>query len=766
LAAIKLANFGGMMPAWDPHLLPEGQATAAQNGYLYSGSLEGWRKPKFLRALQNSAALLVYRILNRDTNDSRLDAPDSKWLEFDDIDTKIVRTPVVDDQFQRYYFASPSTPPQYNSYDRILNNDPPWLLGIPQPKDAPTATVQGGGDAIQLGNTIGVFVEQPPVVYVVSSSISFTRIAPTGSLLLVDVSFLSAQDSTTGQFRAALYDDLNGVPYQLIAASGTTTYGAAANVPVVCPFDTPPTLDQNVVYWIAVLNDKDYYAEQASTTLDHPPLGWTASCTFTNPPPNFPSSAVSQTAMMMLADLTGQGIYAARAYVYTWISSYNEQGPPSPPLLFNGWSNGVWTIELPSLPDPLDQGVQRTIDRKRLYRTVTSTTGVTSYYLVAEMPIAQTEYVDSSQDNDIALNELLASFFWFPPPDDLQGFVAYTNGMTVGWRSNEVWFSEIYRPHAWPPGYVLTTEFPVVGLGVSGQSIIVCTEGNPYVLQGVLPNQMAAVKVLLPEPCINPGSIVSTDTVVMYHSPNGLVEVDQSGIAVNMTESWITREAWQQLAPISAVRAIKLTSLYFAFGAAADGLSTGYTIGLRSQAEQVLGSGYLSAQQGYGVMPLRGRHSLGFMPLTPPDPFQVDNVLSDPWTGTGLLIQGGQIYYYDFNDQVPEIMPYIWRSKIYKQKARKNYEAVKVFFTVPPGTPEQNAVRNMEDPQVLDTGQYGILRVYADGSLFTTREIRQSGELLRVYSGGKYEDWQFEVEARVLVSTVQAATSVKELGAV
>jgi hypothetical protein len=147
-------------------------------------------------------------------------------------------------------------------------------------------------------------------------------------------------------------------------------------------------------------------------------------------------------------------------------------------------------------------------------------------------------------------------------------------------------------------------------------------------------------------------------------------------------------------------------------------------------------------------------------------PIQVTNVIADPWSGVGLLLQNSRIYYYDFSDPAPETMPYVWRSKIYQQCARKNFEAVKVFFTVPPNTPEQNLQRNTQLLQTLDDGQYGILRVYTDGALFTTREIRRNGELLRIQSGGKYEDWQFEIEGRVLVSSVQAATSVKELGAI
>ena len=62
MPAIKLEQFGGQLPAWEPHLLPPGQAAASTNTYLFSGALEGWRLPKFLRNLNNSAAQFVYRI--------------------------------------------------------------------------------------------------------------------------------------------------------------------------------------------------------------------------------------------------------------------------------------------------------------------------------------------------------------------------------------------------------------------------------------------------------------------------------------------------------------------------------------------------------------------------------------------------------------------------------------------------------------------------------------------------------------------------------
>ena len=92
------------MPAWDPRLLPPGQASNSINSYLFSGALNGWRLPTFIRNLVNSAAQYVFRIPSQTTdaqgvtifNDSITD-PGSLWLEFDDPDTKVVRSQVVND---------------------------------------------------------------------------------------------------------------------------------------------------------------------------------------------------------------------------------------------------------------------------------------------------------------------------------------------------------------------------------------------------------------------------------------------------------------------------------------------------------------------------------------------------------------------------------------------------------------------------------------------------------------------------------------------
>ncbi len=275
---------------------------------------------------------------------------------------------------------------------------------------------------------------------------------------------------------------------------------------------------------------------------------------------------------------------------------------------------------------------------------------------------------------------------------------------------------------------------------------------------------MSLTKALSPEPCVSRGSIVSSDAGVYYCSPNGLIKVDQNGNTGNTTELWITRERWRELTPSKFVRAVPLASSYFAFGTVAGTDHTlaqdGFTIELGA-----------ADSSSFTIWPQPGGHRIGFNNMSAPGSLDIYNVQVDPWTGIGLLIQDEAVYYYDFADQAPTIQPYTWRSKLYQQQFRKNFEAIKVYFSVPPNAPAQNPVRKTDDTDdaswnTLNTDQYGIIRVYADDQLVTVREIRTNGELLRILSGFKYDTWQFEIEARVPISNAQIATSVKELAGV
>jgi hypothetical protein len=752
VTALKLDKFGGQLPAWDSRLLPDGQADVSLNCYLFSGTLIGWRQPKKLYQMRDSASKYAYRIPSIDTNDTNIAAQDSFWLEFFDPDTTVMRTPVVGDFYQRYYFSSPSQPPKYNTYQRILDGKPPWLLGVPGSGCAPGVTVAGGGSAIQMGD-LTVEPGSGGANYWPGNALFMMPVTPSGALLVAAVNFMPLSTSTTVKYHAVVYNDLNGKPFQLMG-SGDEVLGVAAGTVATSTFTNSVAVQADTTYWIGIFVDTTVYA-----TISNPRNeGEWYSSTYANGPPDSIPGSIKGPSWQMWVDLIGSSVFAARAYLYTWVTEYGEEGPPSEAAVVNGWSNAVWTVSLDT-PTPENMGIDRNIKTTRIYRSISDQYGRGTYFLVAEIPVTQEIYTDVIDDATVSLNLQLQSLYWYAPPTDLKGIYPVPNGMAVGFKANEIWFAESYRPHAWPPNYVLTTEFPIVGLGVCGQSIVVCTQGSPYLVTGINPATMALTKINLPEPCLHRASIVATDTTVLYCSKNGLIQISQSGQGGNVTEGWISRERWQELVPQKNVRAVKHATSYFAFGSKVDGdasvARTGFTVELSQQ-----------DQLSFTIWPQPGGHRLGFSQLSSPNGFDIDNVLLDAWTGVGMLIQDGWVYYYDFTDQAPVITPYRWRSKTYQQTARKNFQAMRCWFLVPPSTPPQVA-RVTADPQdTLGPNQYGIIRVFVDGELWTTRELRSSGELLRIYSGIKGEQWQFEVEGRVNVSNLQVATSVKELGTV
>ncbi len=406
-------------------------------------------------------------------------------------------------------------------------------------------------------------------------------------------------------------------------------------------------------------------------------------------------------------------------------------------------------------------GVVRNITKTRIYRTVSGENGDTQYFFVAEQDVTLDVYIDVKNDVEVANGSELASVNWFAPPEGLMGWIAMPNGMIVAFKENELWFCEPYRPHAWPRAYVLVTEFPIVGIGVSGISVVAATEGYPVMANGINPSSMAVEKVKLPEPCLSRGSVLGTGAGVFYVSKNGLVFVAQSGSGANSTESWITRERWAELTPSKNIRAVKMSSSYFAFGTVVDGDTSvaqdGFTV------EMALDN------NSFGALPQPGGHRVGFGKLSAPGDLDITNLMVDPWSGVVLLIQDGSMYYYDYSDQAPEIIPFVWRSKLLQQRSKKNFEVMKMWFSVPPGTPTLSPTRDTSSPQpTLGPNQYAIIRVYAGDqpknlALVTTREVRKSGELLRILSGFKYEYWQWEMEGRIEIDNLQCATSVTEL---
>jgi hypothetical protein len=154
------------------------------------------------------------------TNNTAITADDSHWLEFLDPDTTVMHSPVVQDQFDRFYWASPSTVPRYNTYDRIIANEHDWILGVPASGCPVGVQVSGGGDTMQIGNVTVREEDAGQVDYRTGNAIFLTPVVLSGSMLTQSVSFISGTTDSSLTYEAVVYSDLNGTPHPQFVTTG------------------------------------------------------------------------------------------------------------------------------------------------------------------------------------------------------------------------------------------------------------------------------------------------------------------------------------------------------------------------------------------------------------------------------------------------------------------------------------------------------------------------------------------------------------------
>jgi hypothetical protein len=593
MTVVKINAFGGMVPATDDRLLPDQAAAETDNVWLYSGDLIGIVTPTHVRDLVGADTSKVYRIPNNYYDQAHID--DATFMEFDHIDTDVLRSPIVGDTFERYYWVSPQTSPRINSVARIRAGNDEYLLGVPQP-GTPSLIVTGG-----VGATV------------------------------------------------------------------------------------------------------------------------------------------------------------TRAYAVTWVTAFDEEGPPSSPVTVSDNTDGSWDLTM--VAATVDQIADHNLDKVRIYRTVTSGSD-TTYFFVAEQDIADTTYSDTATDAVVSLNEELQSTTLVAPPSDLIGLTSLPNGMIAGFREGELWFCEPYRPHAWPAAYAIAVEYPIIGLGVQNQSLVVLTAGYPMIATGIHPSAITLSKLAAFEPCASRGSILSAPEGVYYSSPNGLVLV-ANGRATNVTKDLIQKDRWNTLVGVNVLRAANLGTAYFAYGSQRLGFMQEDFV--QDDPDPVLAQvdDFAFAYNGVTVETTNQRVAFNLLSCDTTTP--TVNVFNDPWSGAVLIIRDGKLYELNVSDEQTVREPYLWRSKIFQGNTEQNFAALKVFFSVPSWIGELPAERNTDEEQTLADDQYGLVRVYADDRLVMTRELRESGELMRIPSGFTADFWQIEFEGRVRIQSVQMATSVKEL---
>lgn len=355
------------------------------------------------------------------------------------------------------------------------------------------------------------------------------------------------------------------------------------------------------------------------------------------------------------------GSFETRAYIYTFVSAYGEEGAPSPATVVSG-SLGVWSITGmdSSVPNPSFYNLSFT----RIYRTVGST-----YFHVADIAFGTTVYSDNNSDSSVGLNYTLPSLNYTPPPAGLQGIVAHPGGFLVGFNGRDLWMSQPYQPHAWPVQNIQTCQTEIVGLAIYNNCILIMTTSHPYFAEGMNPTNVTLQKMDSVEPCVSRRSIVTTVEGVYYASPQGII-LNNGGYTQLVTRQMFTREEWQNFFSPTTVYAAPYGVEYIAF----DTTSAGFVFSPTDKST----------------------------PLTTLDRFSnVTAIQQDAYSGDVYLVTGNQVRLWDPTNTTP--YSYTWQSKQFDFPKPVNLGAMRLKFN--------SGTIQISPAQLADYTAYNALRI-------------------------------------------------------
>lgn len=358
-------------------------------------------------------------------------------------------------------------------------------------------------------------------------------------------------------------------------------------------------------------------------------------------------------------EASDESIIVDRAYVYTYVTAYGEEGPPSPATIQSGADDGTWLVG--NMDGKPEEEKNRNIISKNVYRTVTTNFGTVDYHFVGTLLVVNEDFVDGMSTTDVALNHTLESETWTPPPDNLEGLLAHPNGFFIGFVGRDLYFSEPYRPHAWPQQYVLSTLGDIIGMGIFGTTVVICTNSNPYTATGIQPAAMTLSKHDTAEPCTSRYGIVSMPFGVYYPGPNGLMLGSSAGFR-NATQPLMTKEEWQNNYQISNFDAAKYQSQYVAFYDQHNGLMFAPDEPVAALVNLDLRSSQVPVER-------------------------QDSIFTDEYSGNTYIFDGCDMYIW--NPVSGEPLGYDWTSKEFDVPDPSNFGAGRIIWYAPYEPPSE-----------------------------------------------------------------------------
>jgi hypothetical protein len=440
-------------------------------------------------------------------------------------------------------------------------------------------------------------------------------------------------------------------------------------------------------------------------------------------------------------------------YAYTFVTSFGEESPPSPFSALIDYSPGVVQRVTGFSAAPVGRGVTA----MRIYRSQTSFTGATDLFFAAEVPIATALYDYDAVATPLA--EAITCRDYDPPPDALAGLITMPNGMMAAYVGRELYFSEPYKPHAWPEKYVLIVNSPIVGLAAFGSSLAVLTEGSPYIVQGITPDQMAMELVETGQPCLSNRSIVDVGYSAIYASSDGLMLIGE-GQRTNLTEMIFSREQWLALNPSSIFAGrFKGQYIFIHNSIAFDLYDCGLPAGWGGALEDTLDGGDPLLTGGpYDIFDFgEPFSSFGEQTVSWVDALQREQpglvsstvaaplfMFSDPADNNLYILDGDGVSVQRWLPDGTTPVPALWRSKVFTSNV-----------------PMAPGALYIQTTRAKDVGDTFMARVYAGGTLL--HEIDTPNAIKRLPAGRQNLSWEIEIETTIPVQAAYMANTPDEI---
>lgn len=426
-----------------------------------------------------------------------------------------------------------------------------------------------------------------------------------------------------------------------------------------------------------------------------------------------------------------------------------------------------------------DDYLSRGINRVFIYRSEVTSSGQALYSYVDEFNVNEAHWTNNSKAvwkdgwytyEDVKANtelgESCPSLYWDAPVDGLRGMVSLQNGLFAAFKGSEIYVSDWNAPHAWPYEHKVVLDYPIVGLGVFGSTIVACTEAAPVLIVEQDPTQPTVKPIQENCPCVSADSIVSTGTGVIFASKSGLYQINNTK-PNNLTEKLITQDEWEPLNPESLMSVFIENAYYGFFG---DPLSTaaGFVFDFDNYATyygQVTDSGLTYTTQKAKV---------------------VFNDVEQSQVYVCFETNDRRVYtLFSFTTDSRVNKTYTWRSKVYTSSdglytfsvARVNCK--RLMGKENPGDMSHVYLRKRAinelainesplggrrglDDSVYLRYDYTMFNYFVDGVLRYSREIKDS-KPFRLPSGFRGEEFEVEITSNAWIHSIELASSMAEL---